>query len=127
MLRAQLVTADGRLVTATAEHEPELFWALRGAGRNFGVVTTLEIRLAAVAKVYGGTATFPVARAHELLATFRELAPHHPDELTVRLVLSRRGPGANQSSGCAASISATASQPAGRSGRCLRSLAHPAL
>ncbi len=71
----------------------DLFLALRGAGRNFGAVTALEIRLAPVAHVYGGTAAFPIARARELLAAFRELAPHHPDELTVRVVLSRNGPG----------------------------------
>ena len=93
LLRAELVTADGHLLTATAEHEPDLFWALRGAGHNFGVVTALEIRLAAVAHVFGGTATFPIERAPELLAAFRELAPRHPDELTVRVVLSRNGPG----------------------------------
>jgi FAD/FMN-containing dehydrogenase len=93
LLRAELVTADGRLITATAQQEPELFWALRGAGRNFGVVTALEIRLAPVPRVYAGTAVFPAARAHELLAAFRDLAPRHPDELTVTAVLSRVGPG----------------------------------
>ncbi|MGB9185749.1 MAG: FAD-binding oxidoreductase [Solirubrobacteraceae bacterium] len=93
LLMAQLVTADGRLMIATAQHDPDLFWALRGAGRNFGVVTTLEIRLAPVASVYAGTVVFPATRAHELLAAFRELAPRHPNELTVRVVLSRRGPG----------------------------------
>jgi FAD/FMN-containing dehydrogenase len=88
LLRADLVTADGRIVTATAEREPELFWALRGAGRNFGVVTALEIRLAPVASVYAGTASFPVERAGELLAAFRDLAPQLPDELTVTAVIS---------------------------------------
>ena len=87
LVRAEVVTADGRIVVASAECEPELFWALRGAGRNFGVVTALEIRLAPVTRVYGGTATFPRERAHDLLAAYRELAPAHPDELTVNVVL----------------------------------------
>jgi FAD/FMN-containing dehydrogenase len=91
LLRAELVTADGRVITATAQQEPELFWALRGAGRNFGVVTALEIRLAPLSHVYAGTAVFPVARAHDLLAAFRDVAPRHPDELTVTAVLSREG------------------------------------
>jgi FAD/FMN-containing dehydrogenase len=87
LVRAELVMADGRLVVASAEHEPELFWALRGAGRNFGVVTALEIRLAPVARVYGGTAMFPRERAHAVLAAYRELAPAYPDQLTVNVVL----------------------------------------
>ena len=91
LLRAEVVMADGQLVTVTAD-EPDLFWALRGAGANFGVVTALEIRLAAVAHVYAGNAVVPLARARELLTAFHGLAPHHPDELTVRVVLSRTGP-----------------------------------
>ena len=93
LVRAELVTADGRIVVASAEHEPELFWALRGAGRNFGVVTALEVRLAPVARVYGGVATFPRERALDLLAAYRELAPAHPDELTVNVVLSGNAAG----------------------------------
>lgn len=87
LVRAEMVTADGRIVVASAEQEPELFWALRGAGRNFGVVTALEIRLAPVRTVYGGTATFPAERAGDLLAAYRELAPRHPAELMVNVVL----------------------------------------
>jgi FAD/FMN-containing dehydrogenase len=89
LVRAELVTADGKIVSASAGERPDLFWALRGAGRNFGVVTELEIRLAPVATVYGGTAFFGIERAHALLAAFRDLAPHHPDELTVNAVIAR--------------------------------------
>jgi len=87
LLRAEIVTADGRTRTVSAEHEPDLFWALRGAGRNFGVVTALEIRLAPVPRVYAGAATFPAERAQDLLAAYRELAPAFPDELMVNAVL----------------------------------------
>jgi FAD/FMN-containing dehydrogenase len=87
LVRAEIVTADGRIRTVSAEQEPELFWALRGAGRNFGAVTSLEIRLAPVSRVYAGTATFPAERAQDLLAAYRELAPASPAELMVNAVL----------------------------------------
>ncbi|MFC7645686.1 FAD-binding oxidoreductase [Streptosporangium lutulentum] len=63
VLRAQIVTADGRLVTAAPDSHPDLYWALRGGGGNFGVVTSLEFRLHPVARVFTGTACFPVERA----------------------------------------------------------------
>ena len=86
----ELVTAEGRAIAVSAEQAPELFWALRGAGRNFGVVTALEIRLAPCPTFYAGSAVFPLERAGELLAAFRDLAPRDPRELTTTVVLSRR-------------------------------------
>ena len=86
LLRADLVTADGEL-RRTDEH-PDLDWALRGGGGNFGVVTALELRLHPVTRVYAGTATFPLARAAETLAHYRAWAPTQPDELTTALVLT---------------------------------------
>ena len=67
ILAAELVTADGRLVRADAETEPDLFWAVRGGGGNFGVVTALEIRLFPITEVYAGSLFFPIERAAEVL------------------------------------------------------------
>jgi FAD/FMN-containing dehydrogenase len=77
----ELVTADGRLVRTDHEHEPELFWALRGGGGNFGVVTAIEFAVYPVAELYAGVMFFPFERASEVLHAWRELLPTLPDEL----------------------------------------------
>jgi FAD/FMN-containing dehydrogenase len=82
LLRAEMVTADGEVVTADAESRPDLFWALRGGGGNFGVVTRFEYRLHPVAKVIGGLALHPAANAGAALRHFREVTASSPDELT---------------------------------------------
>jgi hypothetical protein len=84
-----LVTADGRLVTAGASRNADLFWALRGGGGNFGIVTSLEFRLFPVARVYAGTTLFPIERAVEALAAYRDGVAQRPDELNVSIVLQR--------------------------------------
>ncbi|HEX8205892.1 MAG TPA: FAD-binding oxidoreductase [Solirubrobacteraceae bacterium] len=74
LLAVELVTADGRFVRATEESEPELFWALRGAGANFGVVTALELRLHRVGPVvYGGILLFDDADRAAVLRGWREV------------------------------------------------------
>jgi hypothetical protein len=79
----ELVTADGRLRRLTRESEPDLFWALRGGGGSFGVVTALEFRLFPMAEVYAGVLWFPIERASEVLHTWAELVEKGlPDELT---------------------------------------------
>ncbi|MFD0690662.1 FAD-binding oxidoreductase [Actinomadura fibrosa] len=92
LLRADLVTADGRRVTATAGRHRDLFWALRGGGGNFGVVTSLEFRLHPVERVHGGTMYFPAGRAAAVLARFREVAADLPDELAVSVLVMREAP-----------------------------------
>jgi FAD/FMN-containing dehydrogenase len=77
----ELVTADGDLVRADAVHEPDLFWALRGGGGNFGVVTAIEFGVYPVEEVYAGVLFFPFERASELWHTWRELLPDLPEEL----------------------------------------------
>ena len=72
LLRAEVVTADGAIVTASPDEHPDLFWALRGGGGGFGVATALEVRLHPVARVYAGTALFTADRAAETLARYRE-------------------------------------------------------
>ena len=74
----ELVTADGDLVRADAEHEPDLFWALRGGGGNFGVVTAIEFAVYPVEELYAGAMFFPFERASEVLHAWRELLPDVP-------------------------------------------------
>jgi hypothetical protein len=89
MLRAEVVTADGELVTASAGENSDLFWALRGGGANFGVVTSLEFRLYPVARVYAGTTFFAVDSAAQTLARYQDWAASAPDELSTAVVLRR--------------------------------------
>jgi FAD binding domain/Berberine and berberine like len=79
----ELVTADGSWVRADREHEPDLFWALRGGGGAFGVVTALELRLVPVSDVYAGILWWPIDREREVLHAWADLTRKHPpDELT---------------------------------------------
>jgi FAD/FMN-containing dehydrogenase len=79
----EVVTADGRLVRADCEHEPDLFWALRGGGGSFGVVTALEFRLFPVIQAYAGVLWYPAQRGSEVLHAWADLTRSGlPDELT---------------------------------------------
>ena len=83
VVAAEVVTADGRLVRADETQNEELLWALRGGGGNFGVVTTLELRLFPLSEVYAGILWFPFERASEVLHAWSELTRGGPpDELT---------------------------------------------
>ena len=89
LLAADVVTADGRALTASATENKELFWGLRGGGGNFGVVTSLEFRLHPVGPtVVGGIVAHPPDRAQELLSFYREFTGAEPDELTTYAALS---------------------------------------
>ena len=77
-----VVTADGTLRHASASENSDLFWGLRGAGGNFGVVTALEINLYPVATLYGGFLVYPGELAAEALRFYREWVKTVPDELT---------------------------------------------
>ena len=79
---AEIVTPDGRLRRADADHEPDLFWAIRGAGGSVGVVTALEMRLYPVRDVYAGALFFPVQRAAEVLRAWSAWTTTLPDEVT---------------------------------------------
>ena len=79
----ELVTADGRWLRADREHEPDLFWALRGGGGNFGVVTAIEIQLFPIAEVYAGLLWWPIDRGAEVMHAWHALTESGlPDELT---------------------------------------------
>jgi FAD/FMN-containing dehydrogenase len=77
----ELVTADGRATRVDAEHEPDLFWALRGGNGNFGVVTAIEFAVYPVEELYAGVMFFPFDRAAEVLHAWTQLVPTLPDEM----------------------------------------------
>jgi len=83
LVGAEVVLADGRIVRASADDEADLFWALRGGGGNFGVVTEFEFRLHPVRNVVAGMVMHPAARAPEVLREFRAQCAKAPDELTM--------------------------------------------
>jgi hypothetical protein len=78
----ELVTADGELVRTDAENEPDLFWALRGGGGSFGIVTAIEFNLLPITEVYAGILWYPVERASEILNAWRAWTDDLPDEMT---------------------------------------------
>src|SRR5439155_7889107 len=83
LLSADVVTADGRVLTASAVENEDLFWGLRGGGGNFGVVTSFEYRVHPVGPlVFGGAIFNPLERAADVLGFYREWTPMLPDELT---------------------------------------------
>jgi len=81
LLSVDIVTADGKLRTASATQNEDLFWGIRGAGHNFGVVTSFDYRLHPVGTVLGGMVLHPIAQAKEVLRFYREFTAAQPDEL----------------------------------------------
>lgn len=81
LLSADVVTADGRLLRASAHEHPDLFWGLRGGGGNFGIVTSFELQLAPLGPILGGMLLYPLARAGAVLRFYREYIKAAPDEL----------------------------------------------
>ncbi|MBF6179391.1 FAD-binding oxidoreductase [Nocardia otitidiscaviarum] len=79
----EIVAADGRPARVTADSDPELFWALRGGGGDFAVVTGIEFELFPMPSVYGGRVLFPAERAEQVWETFQELTADAPAELSV--------------------------------------------
>ena len=80
LLAAQVVTAAGEIVTASADEHPDLFWAIRGGGGNFGIITEFTYRLAPVGQIYGGELMLPASR--EVLRAYLDYATSAPDDLT---------------------------------------------
>ena len=81
VLSFDVVTADGRLRTVSQDEEPDLFWALRGGGGNFGVVTSFEYRLHPVGTLLAGPVFHPIDQAREVLRFYRDFSSAIPDEL----------------------------------------------
>jgi FAD/FMN-containing dehydrogenase len=82
LLAADVVLADGRQVRASADEEPDLFWALRGGGGNFGVVTSFTFRLNDVSRFVGGPTFWAVEQGDEVLKAYREFLPGAPRQLS---------------------------------------------
>ena len=90
---AEVVTAAGEVVRASATEHPDLFWALRGGGGNFGVVTRFEFRLHPVGpNVLSGLIVYPIAEAKSVLQQYREFMAKAPDDLSVWTVLRQAPP-----------------------------------
>jgi FAD/FMN-containing dehydrogenase len=93
LLAVELVTADGRLVRASATEEPDLFWGVRGAGANFGVVTAFELGLHPFGGVlHRGTMLWPATQAQEVWALVRDWAPTMPDTISLSVAVGRAVP-----------------------------------
>ena len=80
LISADVVTADGQFRRASERDNPDLFWALRGGGGNFGVVTSLEYRLHPVTQVLGGMVIYPLDQARDVLRFYRDFSAGLPDE-----------------------------------------------
>ena len=81
LLAVDMVLADGRFVTANAEENSDLFWAIRGGGGNFGVVTSFVFQLHPVSTVYGGPILWSLDQADKLIPFWQDLILHAPDDL----------------------------------------------
>lgn len=85
----EVVTAEGQVITATASEHPDLFWAIRGGGGNFGIATMFEVELHPAGMVYGGAIFYDASEAASVLPAFARYAASAPDELTaMALVLA---------------------------------------
>lgn len=87
LVSADLVNADGAHVSVSATQNEDLFWAIRGGGGNFGIVTAFEFRLHPLEQVHGGLMLYPRSRAVELLRRYRDVTRNAPDELTAYAAL----------------------------------------
>jgi FAD/FMN-containing dehydrogenase len=84
---AELITADGRVLRVSAEEYPDLFWAIRGGGGNFGVVTSFDFEAQPCKAIVGGLASYDTAEAHSVLTNWASAMNDAPDELNSTLVL----------------------------------------
>lgn len=93
LVSADVITADARRLNVSASNEPDLFWALRGGGGNFGVVTMFEFQLHPVGpQVSAGLIVYPFAQARQVLTQYRDYVNRMPGELTVWAVLRKAPP-----------------------------------
>jgi len=81
LISADVVTADGRMITASAEANQDLYWALRGGGGNFGVVTSFEFQAHPVSTVYGGPIFWPIDKAEQAMRLYRDFMADAPEDV----------------------------------------------
>src|SRR5499426_2026770 len=82
LLSADVVLADGKFVKASADENPDLFWALRGGGGNFGVVTSFTFKLHPIDTLYAGPMLYELSETADVMKWYRDLIPSAPDDLT---------------------------------------------
>jgi FAD/FMN-containing dehydrogenase len=87
VISADIVNADGIHLSVSPTQNEDLFWAIRGGGGNFGIVTALEFRLHELTSIYGGIVLYPRPAAFDLLRQYRDLTAHAPDEITAYAAL----------------------------------------
>jgi FAD/FMN-containing dehydrogenase len=92
LISADVVTADGRFLKASADENADLFWALRGGGGNFGVVTSFQFRAYPVSTVLGGLVFYPIEKAREALRFYREFIAEAPEELSAFFAFQKGPP-----------------------------------
>ncbi len=93
LVSANVVTADAELVRASAEEHPDLFWAVRGGGGNFGIVTSFEFQLHRVGpEVFAGLVAFPYSDARQVLARWNDFMSQAPEDLTIWAVVRKAPP-----------------------------------
>jgi hypothetical protein len=85
LIGLDVVTADGRFLTANASENADLFWGMRGSGSNLGIATSLEYQLHELTRVLGGPILYPVGKAKEVLRFYRDFVRTVPDELEVQV------------------------------------------
>jgi FAD/FMN-containing dehydrogenase len=88
LLSVDLVTADGQVLTASADENSDLFWGMRGGGGNFGIATSFTFQLHPVGIVLAGKISYPLSQAREVLRFYREFTRAAPDELTAYAALA---------------------------------------
>lgn len=93
LVSAQVITADGRQLSASESENPDLFWAIRGGGGNFGVVTEFEFQLHPVGpEILAGLIVFPYEQAKQILTQYRKFAETAPEDLNVWVVMRKAPP-----------------------------------
>jgi FAD/FMN-containing dehydrogenase len=94
LLAVDIVTADGKLLRASEQENPDLFWGIRGGGGNFGIVTTFEYRLYPLGpQVLAGNRVYPLSQARGILQALREFCEAAPDEMSISAALTTDAPG----------------------------------
>jgi FAD/FMN-containing dehydrogenase len=128
LVSAEVVTADGKVLNASAEENADLFWALRGGGGNFGVVASFEFRLHPIGPmVTGGLVAYPFDRAKEVLNRYREVTAKTPDDMTVVAGLIHAGDGSGAKLAAMATGHCGSAKAAEIDLAAVRSLPNPAL